>query len=177
MTHSAQLEQRTNSEDLQLPVVELPRAPCQPAVDTAQSSDESLISLIDRLLGEQQQLTAVEQFSEGVAFVDVVGTTKGRGFAGVMKRHGFGGQPDSHGTERKHRAPGSIGGHCNKLRGRGVKKGKPMAGHMGDVRRTARNLRLVGVDAEHDLLLIKGSVPGPNGGQVFVRRSKTKAGS
>jgi large subunit ribosomal protein L3 len=110
-----------------------------------------------------------------VKYVDVVGTSKGRGFAGGMKRHGFGGQPASHGTERKHRAPGSISSHGTDLgHGGSIKKGKKMAGHMGHVRRTARNQRLVGIDKENGLLLIGGSVPGPNGGYLVVRQAKTK---
>lgn len=117
----------------------------------------------------------VEVFAADVNYVDVTGVSKGRGFSGVMRRHGFGGQPASHGCERKHRAPGSIGGHADLGRGRGVKKGKKMPGRYGAVRRTARNLRLIGVDREHNLLLIKGSVPGPTGGLLFVRKAKTKA--
>lgn len=116
----------------------------------------------------------VELFSKGVEYVDVIGTSKGHGFSGVMRRHGFAGQGASHGVERKHRAPGSIGGHSNIGLGRGIKKGKKMAGHWGHERKTARNLQLVGVDSEHHCLLIKGSVPGPEGGLVFVRKSKTK---
>jgi len=119
-------------------------------------------------------VVTVEQFAEGVSFVDVIGTTKGRGFSGVIRRHNFVGQLASHGVERKHRSPGSIGGHSNIGLGRSVKKGKKMAGQWGSDRRTARNLRLVGVDSENHLMLIKGSVPGPNGGLLFVRRSKTK---
>ncbi len=109
-----------------------------------------------------------------IKFVDVVGTSKGKGFQGVMKRWNFGGQPGSHGTERKHRSPGSIGGgQGTRGHGRGIKKGKKMAGHLGDERVTARNLRLVGVDKGKHLLLIKGTVPGANGGLLFVRSSKT----
>ncbi len=104
----------------------------------------------------------------------MIGTTKGKGFAGVMKRHGFRGQPASHGTERKHRSPGSISSHGTDLgHGGNIKKGKRMPGRMGAVRRTTRNHRLMGVDAKNNLLLIKGPVPGPNGGYVFVRRSRT----
>ncbi len=115
----------------------------------------------------------VEAFT-GVEFVDVIGTTKGKGFAGVMKRHGFGGQPASHGTERKHRSPGSIGSHgTDRGHGGNIKKGKRMAGHMGAVRRTTRNHRLVGIDAESHLLLIRGSVPGAAGNYIFVRKSRT----
>jgi len=121
------------------------------------------------------EVWTVEKFEEAnVRYVDVIGTTKGRGFAGVMKRHGFGGQPASHGTERKHRSPGSIGGHANLGTGRNIKKGKRMAGHMGCVRRTVKNQRLVRVDKERNLLLVQGSVPGPNGGYVIVRQAKTK---
>ncbi len=110
-----------------------------------------------------------------VQYVDVVGTTKGRGFAGGMKRHGFGGQPASHGTERKHRAPGSISSHGSDLgHGGNVKKGKRMAGHMGHVRRTSRNHELVGVDKVRNLLLVRGGVPGPNRGHVMVKASVAK---
>lgn len=119
----------------------------------------------------------VELFAAAeVRYVDVVGVTKGRGFAGGMKRWGFGGQPASHGTERKHRSPGSIGGRAAE-RGRTgcIKKGKKMAGHMGHVRRTTQAQALVGVDAEHNLLLIRGDVPGPNGGFVLVRKSKMRS--
>lgn len=123
----------------------------------------------------QGDVVTAEIFAQGVNFVDVVGVTKGRGFTGVMRRYGFGGQPASHGTERKHRSPGGIGGHSTRGHGRAVKKGKSMPGHQGHARRTARCQRLMKVDAEHHLLLIKGSVPGPNGGLVFVRRCKTKA--
>jgi large subunit ribosomal protein L3 len=121
----------------------------------------------------------VELFEEKeIKFVDVVGTTKGHGFAGVMSRWGFGGQPASHGTERKHRSPGSIcSGATQAARGgRGLRKGKHMAGHDGHVRRTSRNQRLVAIDKEKDLLLVKGSVPGANGSFVVVRQAKTKMG-
>lgn len=116
-------------------------------------------------------------FSEGqVRYVDVIGTTKGYGYSGAMRRHGFGGQPASHGTERKHRSPGSIGSHASD-RGHGgnLKKGKRMAGHMGHERVTIKNQRLFAVDAENNLLLIEGALPGPNGGLVFVRQAKTRS--
>ena len=113
---------------------------------------------------------------ESVKWVDVIGTSKGKGFQGVMKRWNFGGQPASHGTERKHRSPGSIGGgQGTRGHGRAIKKGKKMAGHLGMERITTRNLALVGVDKQKNLLLIRGSVPGANGGLVFVRRAKTMA--
>ena len=129
-------------------------------------------------LGEQQteykpgDKVTVESFAE-VKFVDVVGTSKGKGFAGVMKRHGFGGFPASHGTERKHRAGGSISSHASD-RGHGgnLKKGKRMGGHMGNARVTVKNHALVSVDTEKNLLVVKGAVPGPCGGYVIVKQSK-----
>lgn len=110
---------------------------------------------------------------DAIKYVDVVGISKGKGFQGVMKRWNFGGQPASHGTERKHRSPGGIGGgQASRGHGRAIKKGKKMAGHLGSEQVTARNLALVGVDKEKNLLLIKGTVPGANGGLVFVRQAK-----
>jgi large subunit ribosomal protein L3 len=111
-----------------------------------------------------QQVT-VELFEVGED-VDVVGTTKGKGFAGVMKRHGFHGVSSSHGSHRNHRKPGSIGGCATPGR---VFRGMRMAGRMGGVRQTTLNLTLHGIDTERGLLLIKGAVPGPKGGTVLVR--------
>ncbi len=106
-------------------------------------------------------------------FVDVVGTSKGKGFAGVMKRHGFGGFPASHGTERKHRAPGSIASYSSDAgHGAGPKRGKRMAGHLGNSRVTVKNHRLVEVDEKKNLLIVKGSVPGPAGGYCIVLSAK-----
>jgi large subunit ribosomal protein L3 len=120
-------------------------------------------------------VVTVELFSENeVKFVDVIGTTRGFGFQGAMKRHGFGGQPASHGTERKHRSPGSVGGHSSNLGTGKIKKGKKMAGQMGNVRRTVKSQRLVGINPEQNLLLVSGAVPGANGGYVVVRKAKTK---
>jgi large subunit ribosomal protein L3 len=107
----------------------------------------------------------VDVFSAGDR-ADVVGVSKGKGFAGVMKRHGFGGLSSSHGTERKHRAPGAIGACATPSR---VFKGMPMAGQMGNERVTVLNLEVVRADAERNLLLLRGAVPGPNGGIVMVR--------
>jgi large subunit ribosomal protein L3 len=98
--------------------------------------------------------------------VDVSATSKGKGFAGVMKRHGFGGLRATHGVHKKHRSPGSIGGCATPGR---VFKGLRMAGRMGNERVTTQNLTVHAVDAEKGLLLIKGAVPGPNGGLVLVR--------
>jgi large subunit ribosomal protein L3 len=101
-----------------------------------------------------------------VASVDVVGTSKGRGYAGVMKRHGYSGQRATHGVKKVHRHPGSTGSSAAPSR---VFKGRRMAGHHGSARVTARNLKVVKVDADHDLLLVRGAVPGPDGGFVVVR--------
>jgi large subunit ribosomal protein L3 len=116
-----------------------------------------------------QEIT-VETFEAGQA-VDVTGTTKGKGFAGVMKRHGFSGVGASHGAHRNHRKPGSIGGCATPGR---VFKGLRMAGRMGHVRQTVQNLTIHAIDAENGLLLIKGAVPGPKGGVVLVRNAVKK---
>lgn len=117
-----------------------------------------------------QELTA-ETFQAG-EIVDVTGTSKGKGFAGVMKRHGFHGLRASHGVKRKHRSPGSIGACATPGR---VFKGIRMAGRMGSDRITTQNLKVQSVDAEKGLLLIKGSVPGPQGALVLVRSAAKTA--
>ncbi|MEJ5913823.1 50S ribosomal protein L3 [Pseudokineococcus sp. 1T1Z-3] len=111
------------------------------------------------------QEVTVEVFSAG-QLVDVVATTKGKGTAGVMKRHGFAGVGASHGAHRNHRKPGSIGGCATPGR---VFKGMKMAGRMGNERQTTQNLLVHAVDAEKGLLLVKGAVPGPKGGLVLVK--------
>ncbi|MGV0782178.1 50S ribosomal protein L3 [Mycolicibacterium peregrinum] len=111
-----------------------------------------------------QELTA-EIFADG-AYVDVTGTSKGKGFAGTMKRHGFAGQGASHGAQAVHRRPGSIGGCATPGR---VFKGTRMSGRMGHDRVTTQNLKVHKVDAENGVLLIKGAIPGRNGGLVVVR--------
>ncbi|MEU3017251.1 MULTISPECIES: 50S ribosomal protein L3 [unclassified Nocardiopsis] len=113
-------------------------------------------------LGQEVDAAAFESGQK----VDVTGKSKGKGFAGVMKRHGFRGLSASHGTQRKHRSPGSIGGCATPGR---VFKGMRMAGRMGNVRKTVQNLTVHSVDAEKGLILVKGAVPGPNGGLVLVR--------
>lgn len=111
-----------------------------------------------------QQIT-VDVFAAGDR-ADVVGVSKGKGFAGVMKRHGFAGLSSSHGTERKHRSPGAIGACATPSR---VFKGMRMAGQMGNERVTVLNLEVVRADAERNLLLLRGAVPGPDGALVMVR--------
>jgi len=117
-----------------------------------------------------QELTA-EVFEAG-SLVDVTGTTKGKGTAGVMKRHGFHGLGAGHGVQRKHRSPGSIGACATPGR---VFKGVKMAGRMGHERQTTQSLQVHKVDAERGLLLIKGAIPGPKGGLLLVRTA-VKAG-
>jgi large subunit ribosomal protein L3 len=117
-----------------------------------------------------QELT-VEVFEPGQS-VDVMGNSKGKGFAGVMKRHGFGGLGAGHGVQRKHRSPGSIGGCATPGR---VFKGLRMAGRMGNVRTTVQNLTVHAVDAEQGLVLIKGAIPGPNGGLVLLKTASKGA--
>ncbi len=117
-------------------------------------------------LGQRLTLADLEK----VAYVDVVGQSKGKGFQGAMKRHNFAGMEASHGVERKHRSPGSIAGHATNRGWSGkIKKGKKMAGHMGDERVTVRSLDVVRIDAERNLLLVKGPVPGANKGWVEIR--------
>jgi large subunit ribosomal protein L3 len=116
---------------------------------------------------EVGQVLTVELF-EGVAKVDITGTSKGRGTAGVMKRHGFKGQRASHGVKKVHRHQGGTG--MNTSPGR-VFKGKRMAGRMGNEQSTMRNLKLVRIDKDHNLLLVRGAIPGPNGSYVVVRQT------
>ena len=122
----------------------------------------------DYALGQE---VTVEAFEAG-QLVDASGTTKGKGFAGVMKRHGFHGVSSSHGAHKNHRKPGSIGGCSTPGR---VFKGMRMAGRMGGVRQTTQNLTVHAVDAERGLLLVKGAVPGPRGGIVLVRTAAKAA--
>lgn len=116
-----------------------------------------------RSVGDQ---VTVEEFEVG-GRIKVTGRSKGRGFQGVVKRHGFRGGRASHGATRIHRAPGSIGAGTNPSR---VIKGKRMPGHMGDAQRTVQNLRVAKVDAERNLIYIRGAVPGPINGYVFITK-------
>jgi large subunit ribosomal protein L3 len=110
----------------------------------------------------------------GIQSVDIVGTSKGKGFAGPMKRYGFKGFPASHGTERKHRAPGSIAARAvNAGMGGGLKRGKRMGGHMGHARITSKNHTVMAIDEENNLLVVKGAVPGPAGGYCIVKKAKS----
>ena len=123
----------------------------------------SVDNLEDLQVGQQ---IGVDLFQPGEK-VDVIGTSKGRGFQGVMKRHGFHGGPRTHGQSDRSRAPGSIGAATTPAR---VLKGKKMAGHMGNVRITVKNLEVVEVDTDRNLLLLKGGVPGAPNGMLTIRK-------
>jgi large subunit ribosomal protein L3 len=123
-----------------------------------------------KIIGEAPALgetVTVAMFSDGEA-VDLIGTSKGKGFAGVMKRHGFRGGPRTHGQSDRARAPGSIGPGTTPGR---VFKGTRMAGRMGNERVTVKGLQVIQADPERNLLVIQGSIPGPNGGLVMIRKS------
>ncbi len=115
-----------------------------------------------------QILTAGDVFKD-VKAVDVTGTSKGRGTAGAMKRHGFHGLPASHGVKRHHRAPGSVGSLASNRGSGRPKKGKRMAGRYGATRTTIRNLRVVRIDNDNHVILVRGAIPGPNGSLVLIR--------
>lgn len=123
---------------------------------------------VDGPAEQQPGDTLTIELFQDVAAVDVTGTMKGRGYSGVMKRHGFAGLETTHGVQRKHRAPGSIG--CSAFPSR-VIKGRRMNGQYGNTKSTVRNLKVIRVDAESNCLLVKGGVPGPNGGMVMVRKT------
>lgn len=120
---------------------------------------------------EAGQAVTVEAF-EDIKYVDVVGVSKGKGTQGTMKRHNFGGLEASHGVERKHRSPGSVGGRSSNLGTGSPKKGIRMAGRMGNERVTVRSLPVVAIDKEKNLLLVKGPVPGGKNGLLFIREAK-----
>jgi large subunit ribosomal protein L3 len=119
---------------------------------------------------ELGQALTVEVFGE-VKYVDVIGTSKGKGTAGVMKRYGFKGQLATHGVERKHRSPGAVSGRSSNLGTGKPKKGIRMGGRMGNERVTVRSLPIVGVDKEKNLLLVKGPVPGAKRGLLMIREA------
>ena len=128
---------------------------------------------IDATEYELGQEVTVEAFAVGTP-IDVTGKTKGKGFAGVMKRHGFHGLKASHGVERKHRSPGSIGACATPGR---VFKGTRMAGRAGGRRFTVQNLTVQAVDTENNLILVRGAVPGPKGALILVRTAAKKGGA
>lgn len=157
--HVAKLESKRSKKRAASGVEAVPKADCEP-----QRFVREFRGVSDMAVGTT---VTVSQF-EGIKRVDVVGTSKGRGTAGVMKRHNFHGQRATHGVKKVHRHAGGTGCSASPSR---VFKGRKMAGRYGNARVTTRNLELVRVDEENNLLLIKGAVPGPNGGFVSVRET------
>ncbi len=140
------------------------QAPAKPDCEPKQFVRE-IRGKVDGLeIGQQINVEALE----GVAAVDVTGTSKGRGFAGVMKRHNFSGQRATHGVKKVHRHAGGTGMSASPSR---LFKGKRMAGQYGSAKVTQRNLKLHKIDTENNLLLIKGAVPGPNGGMLIIKET------
>ena len=156
----AKLESKRQKRRSAAGVEATPKAACEPQrfVRELRGSAEGL------QVGQELKVDIFAQIKS----VDVVGTSKGRGTAGVMKRHNFHGQRATHGVKKVHRHPGSIG--CN-TDPHHVFKGRRMAGHYGAARCTSRNLKVVRVDLENNLLLVNGAVPGPNGGYVVIRQT------
>ena len=138
----------------------VPKADCEPKRFVREFRGSSEGYEIGQQLG-------VDVLAE-VKSVDVVGVSKGRGTAGVMKRHNFRGQRASHGVKKCHRHPGGTGCSASPSR---LFKGKKMAGHYGAVRCTVRNLKVVRIDADNNLLIVRGAIPGPNGGYVMIRQT------
>ncbi len=159
--HVAKLDSRRSKVRAKAGVELLPKADCEP-----QRFAREFRGPAGEGVEVGKQLT-VEVF-EQVKAVDVTGTSKGKGFQGAMKRHNFKGQRATHGVKKVHRHIGGTSG--NTFPGRTF-KGKKMAGQMGNVRKTSRNLKVVRVDKENNLLLVNGAVPGPNGGYVIVRQT------
>jgi len=156
----AKLDGRRSKRRAEAGVATLPKADCEP-----QRFVRELRGVYEGV--EVGQSLTVDVF-EGVEFVDVVGVTKGRGTAGVMKRHGFKGQRATHGVKKVHRHQGGTGQNTSPGR---VFKGKRMAGRYGNERSTMRNVKLVRVDKDSNLLLVRGAVPGPNGAFVTVLKT------
>jgi large subunit ribosomal protein L3 len=133
-------------------------------IDVAKEDWE--VELKNKAAADYQQL--VQRLASSVRAVDITGTSKGRGFQGVIKRHHYSGQRASHGVKKVHRHPGSTG--CNTSPAR-VVKGRRMAGHLGHDRITVRNLKVVQIDPVNNLILVRGAVPGPNQGWLIIRQS------
>lgn len=163
----AALKSKRQKSLLEAGIEPLPKANCEPKRFVREF----------RLDGEQVGVEVGQVLNasvfEGIANVDVIGTSKGHGTTGAMKRHNFAGQGSAHGTKKVHRRVGGIGANAmNRGTSGMIKKGKRMAGQHGNARSTVRNLKLVKVDAENNMLLVNGAIPGPNGGYVIIRVAK-----
>jgi large subunit ribosomal protein L3 len=165
---SADLESKRRRARTAAGVTLLPKANCEPQ---RHIGEFRLEAASDLAVGKA--LTVQEVF-EKIGHVDVIGTSKGRGFAGVMKRHNFKGLRASHGVKKGSRQHGSIASNASNRGSGRPKKGIRMAGQYGNTRVTARNLRVVKIDPENHVLLVEGAVPGPNGGLVTVRPTNKK---
>jgi len=182
MVMQVKTQQSDGYNALQLGFDDVKRSRCKkPQIGHAKKAGVSVKRFIREVRLEDQPVQKpgeelnVELFKE-IKYVDVTGTSKGKGFAGVMKRHHFKGMCGSHGTERKHRHPGGIGANSGgRGTSRAIRRGKKMGGHMGHVRCTTRNHRIMGIDKENDLLLVKGSIGGPRNGYVVIAQAKTKS--
>ena len=157
--HVAKLDSKRAKNRGNAGIEVVPKADCEPQKFIREFRGDSDL--------EVGATVTVDQFAE-VKRVDVVGTSKGRGFAGVMKRHNFSGQRASHGVKKVHRHAGGTGCSASPSR---LFKGRRMPGQYGNVQTTSRNLELVRVDTENNLLLVRGAVPGPNGGFVSIRET------
>lgn len=160
--HVADIAGRGQRERQAAGVAVAPKADCEPRVFVRE------FRCADASHGVEVGQVIVADIAGGWDFMDVIGTSKGRGHAGVMKRHNFSGQRATHGVKRVHRHGGSIGQSADPAR---VMKGTRMAGRYGGVRVTVRNLKIVRADAENNVVLVEGAVPGPNGGFLVLRRS------
>lgn len=166
--HVARIDSKRNRARQAAGVTLEPKANCEPKRFIREFR---LASPATQKVGDQLTVSLFEN----VPAVDVIGTTKGRGTAGVMKRHNFAGLGASHGVKRHHRAPGSQSGHATDRGNSGKKKkGKRMAGVYGGERVTIKNLKVVKIDPENNLMLVKGAVPGFNSNFVMVRPTKKK---
>lgn len=165
--HVAQLKSKRQKKLAEAGVESRVKANCEPKKYVREFRTDGENSPV-----EVGQVLTAGLFGE-VKAVDVIGTTKGRGFTGAMKRHNFSGQGAAHGTKKVHRRVGGIGANSmNRGTSGMIKKGMRMAGRYGGERATVRNLKVVRVDAENNMLLVSGAVPGPNGGYLMIREAK-----
>jgi large subunit ribosomal protein L3 len=165
---SANLESKRRLARAKAGVQPVPKADCEPQQHIKEFRLEGPTELAVGHL-----LTANEVFKD-VAAVDVIGTSKGRGYTGSMKRHNFHGLPASHGVKKHHRSPGSVGSLASNRGSGRPKRGGRKAGHYGAAQVTVRNLTVVKIDADNHLILVRGAVPGPNGGLIMIRPTNKK---
>jgi large subunit ribosomal protein L3 len=167
--HVAAISSKRSKARADRKIEPLPKAACEPPRFIREFRLEEGDAAVE--VGQKLTLGLLAE----VTHVDVVGMIKGRGTAGVMKQHNFGGLRASHGVQRHHRAGGSIGGHSTDRGHSGkIKKGKKMSGRWGNERVTVRNLKVVRIDEPNNVILVQGAIPGPNGGHIMIRQTKKK---